>query len=80
MIGTERGTLLDQMRTHLMFDKYDEEIVRREIAAGWIRVDGEIVTEPGLIIHAGQHVIVPFLDFMYRCSVNIGSHGKNWIA
>ncbi len=78
MTGTERGTLLDQMRTHLMFDKYDEEIVRREIASGFATVNGRTVTEAGLVIHAEDRISVLFRDFMHRCAVAVGPNGKAW--
>lgn len=80
MTGTERGTLLEQICGRLMVDRYDIERVRREIASGFATVDGVTQTEPGLIIHAGQRIAVPFRTFMRRCAVDVGPNGKAWIA
>lgn len=78
MTGTERGTLLDQIRSRLMFDRYDEEAVRREIASGFATVNGRTVTEAGLVIHAEDRISVLFRDFMHRCAVAVGPNGKAW--
>jgi len=78
MTGTERGTLLDQIRSRLMFDRYDSEAVRREIASGFATVNGVTQTEPGLIIHAEDRISVSFRDFMHRCAVDVGPTGKAW--
>lgn len=78
MIGTERGTLLEQICGRLMVDKYETEIVRREIASGFATVNGRTVTEAGLVIHAEDRISVSFRDFMHRCAVDVGPTGKAW--
>lgn len=78
MTGTERGNLLDQIRSKILVDKYDLELVRREIADGLATVNGRKVTEPGLIIHAEDRISIPFRPWMIRCATYIGENGKAW--
>ena len=80
MTGTERGNLLNQLSSKLMFDKYDGETVRREIADGCVTINGRVCVEPGLIVHEGDRISVSFRDFMHRCAVDVGPSGKAWTA
>ena len=78
MTGTERGNLFEQIFGRLLADKFDGEIIRREIASGFAAVNGRTVTEPGLIIHAEDRISVSFRDFMHRCAVAVGPNGTAW--
>ena len=78
MTGTERGTLLAQVQSKLLFDRYDSEAVRRETASGFATAPGRTVTEAGLVIHAEDRISVLFRDFMHRCAVDVGPNGKAW--